>query len=1441
MSQTAQIELFQMRDFLTVPYEVASLQVSSQIQKHLWEQKPLTINSVRRWMNHAFGGSDASGYWNWKDATEAQECAFVHLLKQNQKAFLAPSSDVMPLLAIIEKMGLTHSVRTQESIQLQQFSTPPQIGYLAALCAQITQNDWTLEPSAGTGILAGFAELFGSRLVLNEIDKRRLLLLKKLFPGLTVYSHNAEQIHDYLSDTIEPTLVLINPPFSASPNFDRRNPLALADHIRSALLRLTTGGRMVLIAASWFTPESPSWNRAFQDIQPLQIRLNALITGGAYYKHGVTLDTRLLVIDKVPSDAFSTLETELSFKRCLIHRNGETIKAKSFDADEIEKLSALPARGTIQFREKKASSLPRKPIHLKTCPTKAEFGDIPRIAQQDTQPIKYEVLKTPSLTVDMGDTLYETYAPKRIRIENAHPHPSLLCESIALSSISPHCPTYQPILPIGIVENGVLSEAQLEFLIYAGEAHSEYLKGHYRVENNWEKVILTTKDAHGAVQFRRGVFCGDSTGVGKGRELASIALDNFCRGRTKAIWISKSEKLIHDARRDWCALGGETNDIIPLSKFKQGDTITLKHGILFTTYATLRSPEKPDKKSRLEQIIDWLGIRFDGVILFDESHLLGNAAGRTGRGGNASLQGIAGLKLQNAVPNARIVYASATAASRVANLAYANRLGLWSSGDFPFPTRDDFIEKIESGGVASMEIVCRDLKALGLYFSRNLSFDGVDYEPLEIELTEAQIEIYNRYAYAFQIIHQNLERALELSNITNSQGKTLNKDAKRVAIGIFESLKQRFFEGLITSMKCPMLIREFEQDLENGYAIIVQLVSTNEELMERRLAEIPVEEWNDLHIDITPREYLMRYLARGFPTQLYEKYTSKDGELKSRLVKDTNGNSVICRELVEQRDRLIEQLGTLPPVNGALDQILHHFGEDIVAEVTGRSRRILCDKSSGRLYVASRSASSNITEVDAFQGDKKHILLFSDAGSTGASYHADLNCLNTRRRKHYLLQSGWKAENAIQGLGRSNRSNQLYAPIFRPVVTNVRGERRFLSTISRRMNALGALSRGQRQTGGQGLFNPRDDLESVYAQAALETFFSHLADGKVQCCTLALFESSTGLQLMTEQGRLKDELPKISTFLNRILALPINLQNSLFEYFELLIDSNVESAIATGRFDQGVETLTAEKLRVIKKETIYTHPNGAQTYCAQIEKLERTFVRTSEEAKAIIGGKLLVNQRSKRACVCVPAPTTINLDTGAVIDRVELIYAGNKTRIPISELENSCWHESSESLWKERWDNEANKIPEFSSNRLFLICGLLLPIWNYLDSDSVQVFRVQLETQEKLLGRIVEADKMTQLAETLGLQQIQLTGTEIYNLVFKEHKNITIAPNLQLRKVRVRGEHRLELGGSALSFEIGTELKTIGVFAEVIEWKTRYFIPTNEQGANIVEQIRKML
>ena len=178
-----------------------------------------------------------------------------------------------------------------------------------------------------------------------------------------------------------------------------------------------------------------------------------------------------------------------------------------------------------------------------------------------------------------------------------------------------------------------------------------------------------------------------------------------------------------------------------------------------------------------------------------------NAAGeKSERGEQApSQQGRAGLRLQRALPNARVLYVSATGATTVHNLAYAERLGLWGGADFPFATRAEFVEAIEAGGVAAMEVLARDLKALGLY-AWSLSYEGIEYELVEHQLTPEQVRIYDAYAGAFQVVHNNLNAALEAANVTGATG-TLNSQAKSAARSAFESAKQRFLNHLITAMK----------------------------------------------------------------------------------------------------------------------------------------------------------------------------------------------------------------------------------------------------------------------------------------------------------------------------------------------------------------------------------------------------------------------------------------------------------------------------------------------------------------------------------------------------------------------------------------------------------------------------------------------------------------
>ena len=1019
-----------------------------------------------------------------------------------------------------------------------------------------------------------------------------------------------------------------------------------------------------------------------------------------------------------------------------------------------------------------------------------------------------------------------------------------------------------------IVTEGLLSDAQLESVVLAGQAHERHLAALYRIGAGWETLhrIDRESDEDGdalhagtddgddsaddneplssPVRFRRGWMLGDGTGCGKGRQVAAIILDQWLRGRKRALWLSQSDKLLEDTRRDWAAIGGRDEDVIPLGKVHRGADIPHPEGIVFATYATLRSPARQGKQSRLDQIVAWLAggpdeddrHAFSGVIVFDEAHAMANAAGAKGSRGEVkpSQQGRAGLRLQNALPDARVPYVSATGATTVPGLAYARRLGLWTSGETPFETRPAFIAAMEAGGVAAMEVLARDLKALGLYQARALAYDGVEVDILEHPLSPEQRRIYDAYAGAFKIIHANIQEALKATGIVDGDS-TLNRNAKSAALSAFEGAKQRFFGHLLTSMKCPSLIRAIEADLDGGRAAVVQLVSTGEALMERRIAEIPASEWNDLSIDLTPREYVLDFLAHAFPVQLQEPFTDDNGNVMSRPVFDADRNPVLCQEAVAKRDALIQRLGSLPPVQSALDQIVHRFGHDAVAEVTGRSRRVLkiTDARGERLALRSRPASANLAETAAFMDGTKRILVFSMAGGTGRSYHADLGCANTARRVHYLLEPGWRADQAIQGLGRTHRTHQASAPLFRPVATDVKGERRFIATIARRLDSLGAITRGQRDSqtamGGDdtALFRASDNLESLYAKSALRQFYIALWRGHIEGWSLAGFEEATGLKL-TWEGSLKEDLPPMSQFLNRLLALPIDEQNTLFAALETRIEANIEHAIEAGTFERGVETIAADSLSVASRETVFVHEgSGADTEIVEIARKDRLEPLTADAAlrthAEVSDGRprLMVNAHSKRAALVRPAPSRM-FDDGGVQERVRLVRPAARDTMARDALDASQWREAHEDRWRAFWDAEVAGLPAHTESRFWLVAGLLLPIWDRLPEESMRVRRLVTDAGEHLIGRVLGPAEAAAFRAAFGLAGGPgLTPAEIVDEIMVRGATFHLANGWRLARRRLMGADRIEIEGPA---DGDTDaLKRMGCIAEIVSWRTRLF------------------
>ena len=1429
----------------------------------------------------AYGGTMADGTYTVKDAYDAMELAVNKTLLSVAKNFNGDVNTavraVNKLQSILDKLP-TQTKRTEEQTSFQQFSTPPNIAFLAAWAANINDSDVVLEPSAGIGGLAVFPKAWGADVVVNELSERRLAFLKNM--GFDrVFNENAEQINNVLPDDVKPSIVLMNPPFSSTAGRTATNKTSNAiRHVEQALQRLEDGGRLVAILGRGMANDTASFKSWWDSLrQEYDVRANISIDGSNYKKYGTSFDVQLAIIDKTGPQKGETLtgtyknlteipavlegirndriavagslesgngrgivglhesesdngrnrgirpvhdgkpaNTELS---SMADRTGDTVSSVTGQRAGVQKdnsRSIQPSTGSIDGRG----------IGNSTSGVSAGMHDGSKGDGERPDTVGHE--RTPANGVKRKKTksdngVYADYEPAKLPIKGAKPHPTKLVESSAMASVPAPVATYTPNLPQELITSGALSSAQLENIVYAGQAHQQTLPN----------------------GSRKGYFIGDGTGVGKGREIAGIILDNFRQGRNKAVWVSVNPNMVIDATRDWTGLGQNKDDIMSLSKVKLGKPIAADSGILFASYNTLASSE--GEMSRLQQIVDWLGKDFDGVIAFDEAHKMNNLMGKQGaRGKTAGSQmAKAGVELQRMLPNARVVYVSATGATDVSGLAFAERLGLWGRGT-AFNDAKDFVSKIGSSGIAAMELVSRDMKASGVYLARSISYDGVTYDTLQHTLTPTQTKIYNTMSKAWQITLQNVQAALKETGASKAKGI-----AKSSAISQYYSAIQRFYNQVLTSMSMPTVIDSMKKELAAGHSCVLQLVNTNEAEQERQVAKIKDTNGSLDDLDITPRGVLIGYLENSFPVQVYEDYTDENGNTYSRPVYDSHGNPVLDKKAIAMRDALIEQINEMSVPDGPLDMLFDAFGSDAVAEVSGRKRRIVSKTNENGETVRveeRRSAHANDAEIQAFQDGKKRILVFSGAGNTGKSYHSDLNAKNQQQRIHYLLQPGWNASEATQGFGRTHRSNQANTPKFVLVTTNVSGQKRFVSTIARRLDQLGALTKGQRETGA-GMFSDRDNLETQLARDSLRMFYERLGKGLIDGIDGMSILEKLGLKkdFVDEFGNFKvkseDTARDMGRFLNRILALEVDEQNRVFDEFYSLYEEQYDKALKEGTLDRGLENVKADRVEILDDKVVRTDKStGATTNYVQAKTYTKSAVlRDVNKLASLRQGFQGLYKTDKGSVVAVYKIADKTNERGEVkrMFRAQSPVAGkfgtwNETTL------NEHTKKLEKSEWKTEWASEVAKAPEYDENTVHMLTGTLLPIWDILPQEgNTRAMRITAEDGSQYLGRVIPANQIDGVLSRLGAGKRTLETFDTRDVMQRVMNGDTVklsGEHQKIQRSRVSNEYRIEITGKNLW---ALPANYPGIFVETINWQKRYFIPTGEKGVAILESIVK--
>ena len=1353
---------------------------------------PFSNSTLQRKATHYLGSSISSGKYDFRYLYDALEVA-LHQTIEEQALFLrtlAPSDALNHLENLISRLP-TQRIRTNEQDQFQQFSSPAPLAFAGACLAVPANNDRTspvlLEPSAGTGALATIARAFGCKVYTNELSPTRRAFLSYLnFP---VYNVDGEFLNDLLPNECQPDIVFMNPPFSSTAGrLSNNNTKHGANHLSSSLSRLNENGRLVAIEGSGMALDRQRMAQFWQRVaRRYTIKLNLSLPRETFAKVGTACATQIIVIDNTgptPGDGWS-----------------EQLKNIRHGSTTLLEILTLAKEAQSSF-------------DLITTPEPIEVISV----SSDSHPtLSSTPTQHPDSPIENGDgneSNDDGFVPYvSSRLKGGVDHPAPLVETAAMAAVVPPPITYRPHLHPQLVVTGALSNPQLERICYAGQRHSQYLP----------------------TGARAAYVLGDGTGFGKGRALAGMIIDNFNQERRRTLWLSISNQLLESTRRDLTDLNASHIALHQLNEWDVNDSLTFGNGVIFCSYHTLIAKSKTSDKTRLQQLIEWLGE--DGLVIFDEcqkaQHALATAQG------DATQTGKAVIELQDHYerPNLRFVYSSATSAVEVSHLCYMTRLGLWGPGT-SFPSGfEEFMSEIEAGGLGAHEMVTRSMKAFGMCHASTLSYGrdpasglAVEYAEVFHELTDQQREIYNNAAAAWQKVLQNIETAI---NITDAGSRK-----RAFAVSHFWAQHQAFFRQLITAFKVPECIRQIEAALKREESVVISIIGTAEAKTKVLVAQAAAEGGRLEDLDFSPRATLCALVERAFPVDLYHEIEDPVSKNKVKVkVTDAQGRPVQSNEALALRNKLLEKLSDLVLPENPLDQIINYFGADQVAEISGRRKRLIRDSRTNQVRYASRASKgvpmnkTNIHENEQFQNGTKHIAIITAAGSTGISLHSSLSAINQQRRCQIVLELAWSAVLQMQSFGRTHRSFQKYPPKYILLSTNLGGERRFSATIARRLASLGALSKGDRKAADGGTQLSRYTFETSLGRGALALLYRRIFEGVEIPGLDNPIDALKDMGLLNEDGEINDrDRHHIPRFLNRLLSLDCDRQNALFAYYSNLFDQCVAHAKASGTFDHGVQDIKAISINLVgEPELVYVdQTTNAETLHYTLAVETRSTSVTADDAVSILEQNVGGFYRLKNGNIILATRSSNQTDheSGKTYQTYAVTKPEGERAYYINDTELARYQKIQPQSAYAWWKLYCEGLPETVINEVHLIAGAVLPIWQRLkttEDAQLKVVRVVTQDHQRIVGVRIPTNGVQRILRALGIATAITNPAEIIDAVLTNDEKLTLVEGLSLSRSKIQGTQYVELRGvTSPKFD---ELRGFGLLNMRIDFKERFLLP----------------
>ena len=763
------------------------------------------------------------------------------------------------------------------------------------------------------------------------------------------------------------------------------------------------------------------------------------------------------------------------------------------------------------------------------------------------------------------------------------------------------------------------------------------------------------------------------------------------------------------------------------------------------------------------------------------------------------------------------------------------------------------MSEIEAGGLGALEMVTRSMKALGMSHASTLSYGrdpvsglAVEYAEVFHELTNQQREIYDNAAAAWQVVLQNIEAALKLTEAGSRN--------RAFAVSHFWAQHQAFFRQVITAFKVPECIRQIEAALTRDESVVISIIGTAEAKSKALVAKATAEGNRLQDLDFSPRATLCALVERAFPVDLYQEKKDPVSGNKIRVrVTDAHGRPVQSKEAIRLRDELLEKLSDLVLPENPLDQIINYFGPDQVAEISGRRKRLIRDPRNNEVRYVSRAPKGvpmnriNVHENEQFQKGAKRIAIITAAGSTGISLHSSLTAINQQRRCQIVLELAWSAVLQMQSFGRTHRSFQKYPPKYILLSTNLGGERRFSATIARRLASLGALCKGDRKAADGGTQLSRYTFESSLGRGTLALLYRRIFDGVAIPDLTNPMDALGDMGLLNKKGEINDrDRYHVPRFLNRLLSLDCDRQNAVFAYYATLFDQCVAHAKASGTFDEGVQDIKAISITLAgEPELVYIdHTTKAETLHYTLSVETRSTRVSAEEAASLlehsVGG--FYRQTNGNIILATKSGTHTDHESGNTHATYAVTKPEEARAYYIKDTELTRYKKVNTDSALAWWKLYCQTVPETTFKQLHLIAGAILPLWQRLKTTQdaqLKVVRVVTEDNNRIVGVMIPANRVQQILRALGIATTISDPAAIIDAVLTDDDQIALVEGLSLSRSKVYGTQYVELRG--VTSHRFAQLRQIGLLNMNIEFHQRFFLPADsDQAVEILTQLLKL-